>query len=416
MNRDSAMNMTTEYLGIAFDSPFMLASAPPAANGDMIRRAFEAGWAGAVTKTLIRTPLANPRNRFAVARSGGAIIGFENLELLSELGPEEWFEIIAGLKRDFPQKPIAASIMGDALSPEDWLYLARGCRDAGADMLELNFSCPHGCPETGGGAAIGQNAAFSAKITRWLSEAGDIRIPVVPKLTAAVADISGIANAVAKAGARGLCAINTMPSFFGFDLKTLCPKPNVNGMTAFGGYSGVGIKPIALRAVAMLCQSPALPVMACGGVSSGFDAAEFMLLGAPVVQVCTEVMLKGFGVVRRMRDELAKFMEWHGFGGPAEFTGRGLDRVAPFNSLEGDSDCVPRIDLGLCERCGACRVACRDGGYQAITPDSGGYPRVDEERCAGCSLCAQVCPASAIRMLTLYDLTEEESKLVNGGG
>jgi dihydropyrimidine dehydrogenase (NAD+) subunit PreA len=394
------MDLRAHFLGITLDSPFILASAPPTSNGDMIRRAFQAGWAGAVIKTLIRDPVKNLRNRFAVSRRGGTIVGFENLELLSELPPHEWFMTIADLKAEFPQKAVIGSIMGDARSPDDWLALARGCQEAGADLLELNFSCPHGYPEKGKGAAIGQNAEYSALITGWLKQSAAITIPIIPKLTAAIPDIRHIGEAVAGAGADGICAINTLPSLFGIDLKTLRPLPDIGGFTAYGGYSGPGIKPIALRAVSELCQEPGLPVMACGGISSGFDAAEFMLLGAPLVQVCTEVMLRGYGVVDRMKEELRQFMGWHGFAGLDDFIGACRDSVTPFAALDAGYRAMPRIDPLRCSRCGACVVSCRDGGYQAIVREQDRVS-IDGRRCSGCSLCVQVCPVGAIVMESL---------------
>jgi dihydropyrimidine dehydrogenase (NAD+) subunit PreA len=390
------MDLQSNYLGVALDSPFILASAPPTANGEMIRRAFRAGWSGAVIKTLIREPVKNLHNRFAVSRAGGTIIGFENLELLSELPPHEWFATIARLKAEFPDKAVIGSIMGDARDPDDWLFLARGCQDAGADLLELNFSCPHGCPEKGKGAAIGQNAGYSALITSWLKEAAHIRLPIVPKLTAAVTDIQSIGESVAGAGADGICAINTIPSLMAIDLKRLRPLPDIGGLTSCGGYSGPGIKPIALRAVSELLRAPGLPVMACGGISSGFDAAEFMLLGAPVAQVCTEVMLRGFDVIGRMKEELQEFMSWHGFSRTDDFIGLCRDRVTAFSALDQEFRVMPRVDPARCTHCRACLVSCRDGGFQAI--EHVGEIRFDRSRCSGCSLCARVCPSGAIWM------------------
>jgi dihydropyrimidine dehydrogenase (NAD+) subunit PreA len=390
-------DLRTSYLGVTFENPFILASAPPTATGDMVRRAFEAGWGGAVIKTLIHEPVRNLPNRFAVIRNGNRITGFENLELVSEQAPDQWYKDIAAIKADFPHCPIIGSIMGSADSPDQWLSLARGCQDAGADLLELNFSCPHGYPERGGGAAIGQNIAYAARITAWLATCREITIPIIPKLTAAVADIRYIGEELAQAGAHGFCAINTIPSFFGFDLHTLRPKPDIGGMTSYGGYSGPGIKPIALRAVSELCQSPGLPVMASGGIASGFDAAEFMLLGAPVVQVGTEVMLRGFGLVDRMQQELREFMGWHGFTTPADFIGRCRDTATSFAKLSGTRDCRPRLLADRCTGCGQCFTACRDGGYQAISM-SGGLPDIDQNTCTACSLCSHVCPTGAICM------------------
>jgi dihydropyrimidine dehydrogenase (NAD+) subunit PreA len=390
-------DLRTTYLGVNFRNPFILASAPPTATGDMVRRAFEAGWGGAVIKTLIHEPVRNLSNRFAAIRHGNRITAFENLELLSEQTPDQWYKAIAVIKADFPHCPIIGSIMGTADSPDQWLSLARGCQDAGVDLLELNFSCPHGYPERGRGAAIGQNPDYAARITGWLATCADITIPIIPKLTAAVADIRHIAEELAQAGAHGFCAINTIPSFFGFDLHTLRPKPDIGGMTSYGGYSGPGIKPIALRAVSELCQSPGLPVMACGGIANGFDAAEFMLLGAPVVQVGTEVMLRGFGVVDNMQRDMREFMEWHHFTTPVDFIGRCRDRATSFGELSGNHNYRPQLLADRCNKCGACHTACSDGGYQAIGLNLG-LPVIDLAACSGCSLCSHVCPSGAIRM------------------
>ncbi len=390
-------DLSTTYLGVAFTNPFILASAPPTATGDMVRRAFEAGWGGAVIKTLTHEPVRNLPNRFAVIRNGNRITGFENLELLSEQTPDQWYRAIEVIKTDFPHRPIIGSIMGTADAPDKWLSLARGCQDAGADLLELNFSCPHGYPEQGRGAAIGQNPDYAARITAWLATCADITIPIIPKLTAAVADIRHIAEELAKAGAHGFCAINTVPSFFGFDLKTLRPKPDINGMTSYGGYSGPGIKPIALRAVSELCQLPGLPVMASGGIVNGFDAAEFMLLGAPLVQVGTEVMLRGFGLVDGMQQELREFMGWHGFTKTADFIGLRRNSTTSFGELSTGHGYRPRLLAKRCTGCGVCRAACRDGGYQAIGWNDL-LPVFDQTSCSGCSLCSHVCPAEAIKM------------------
>jgi dihydropyrimidine dehydrogenase (NAD+) subunit PreA len=220
----------------------------------------------------------------------------------------------------------------------------------------------------------------------------------VPKLTAAVTDISYVGQAVARAGADGVCAINTFPSIMGFDLKTLEPRPSVAGHTAPGGYSGPGLKPIALRCVSDLVRNPGLPVMACGGVSSGYDAAEFLLLGAPVVQVCTAVMLRGYRYILTLREELQEFMTWHGFATVSEFLGRGAGRVGPFSDLDGDFAVKALVDASVCDACSRCFVACRDAGFQAIWMEEA-LAVISADDCTGCSLCAQVCPLGAITMV-----------------
>ncbi|MDD5218420.1 MAG: 4Fe-4S binding protein, partial [Candidatus Omnitrophica bacterium] len=259
---------------------------------------------------------------------------------------------------------------------------------------------PHGYPEKGKGMAIGQSAEFSARITGWLKNAKEIKIPVIPKLTAAVPDISFIGEAVRDAGADGLSAINTFPSIMGFDLRTLQPKPSVQGRTTAGGYSGPGLKPIALRCVSDLVKNPGLPVMASGGVSSGFDATEFILIGAPIIQVCTAVMLEGYAIVARMRREVEEFMGWHGFSSIGDFLGAGQKMIRPFSDLNTDYSVKARIDSSRCTGCAACFVSCRDAAYQAIEMKNK-IAVVDAAKCTGCSLCFQVCPSGAVSMADL---------------
>ena len=393
-------DLSIEFLGRRFESPFVLASAPPAANDDMLSRAFDAGWAGAVVKTLIKEPVRNLRNRFASLKIGGAMYAFENIELLSELTPDEWYRDIRLLKKRFPGKMVIGSVMGDAKDAGPWVELALGCQDAGADMLELNFSCPHGYPERGKGAAIGQSAEYVSQITGWLKSDMRVTVPIVPKLTAAVADISHIGCAAADAGADGFCAINTFPSIMGFDLKTLRPKPSVRGWSTPGGYSGPGLKPIALRCVSDLVKSPGIPVMGCGGISSGFDAAEFLIAGAPIVQICTAVMISGYDIIGRMKDEIAEFMSWHGFASLKDAVGCASKNVRRYGELDPRYAVKAVIDPERCDRCGSCYVACRDGVYQAIRMEDDA-PVVDDGKCSGCSLCAQVCGREAVHLVEI---------------
>ena len=392
------MDLSTSLLGKQLINPFVLASAPPTGNPGMIARAFEAGWAGAVVKTLTRELVRNVRNRFASNRIAHHIYGFENIELLSELTPEEWYQGIRLLKLGYPDRLVIGSIMGDAQERTQWIELGLGCQEAGADLLELNFSCPHGYPEAGRGAAIGQRADLAAQIVAWLKEDARLTLPLIPKLTATATDISHVGAAVAAAGAAGLTAINTIPSIMGFDLETLAPRPTVGGYSTYGGYSGPGIKPIALRCVGELVSSPGLPVMGCGGISSGKDAVEFLLMGAPAVQVCTAVMLNGYGVLPGWLNEIEEFMAHHGFQQIGDFVGLGHQRLRKHSELDREYAVRAQIDPGHCHDCVKCMTACQDGGYSAIM-ERDGHKVVDADLCVGCSLCAQVCPTGAIQMV-----------------
>ena len=392
-------DLSVEYLGVHFENPFVLASAPPSANCEMIARAFEAGWAGAVIKTLIGDdePVANVQNRFASSRLGPRLLAFQNVELVSETPPEKWFDYIRELKKDFPRKVIIGSVMGDAESASSWVDITLGCQEAGADLVELNLSCPHGYPEKAKGSTIGQSAEYSSRIMNWVRQDRRITVPVVPKLTGAVTDISFTGQALADAGADGICAINTYPAFMGFDLKTLTPKLSIGGYTTEGGYSGPGMKPIALRCISDLAHKPGLPIMGSGGIFSGFDAVEFMLLGASLVQVCTAVMFGGYGILTKMSKQVEEFMEWHGFSTVGDFIGRGGKLIRKHSELNREFTVQPLIDEEECIGCRKCMISCRDGGFQAIEMREK-LPVVDLDRCRGCSLCYHVCPTDAITM------------------
>lgn len=391
------MDITTEFAKVRFENPFVLASAPPTGDEDKIRRAFDEGWSGAVIKTLIHEPVQNLANRFAVQKTGRLVNGFFNLEQVSEKSTEEWLNIIRRLKEAYPEKRMIGSIMGEADRYDNWKTLALGCQQAGADLLELNFSCPNGYPDKGKGAAIGQDAQSCQQIVSWLKNDPDIHIRLVPKLTAAVTDITQTGKAVADAGADGICAINTIPSFMGFDLKALKPKPNIAGYTTFGGYSGAGIKPIALKSVSALLKIPGIPVMGSGGISNGFDAAEFILLGAPVVQIATAVMLYGFKLIKALKKQLMEFMQWHQFSHIDDFLGMGNEMICSYESLEINYKVKATVDDKHCIGCKICEISCTDAGYGAISMQDK-LAVVDSEKCVGCSLCYNICPYHAIEM------------------
>jgi len=238
--------------------------------------------------------------------------------------------------------------------------------------------------------AIGQDPAISSEITHWVKEVA--KVPVLVKLTPNITDISATAKAVEAAGADAVSAINTVSAFFGIDLDTIEPKPSVGGRSAFGGYSGMAVKPIAQRIVIELAKSIKLPISGIGGISNWKDAAEFILCGATTLQVCTSVMEHGYEIVVDMKDGLLNYMEEKGFNTLEEMRGLILPKVMPLGELDAKRRVISSIDRSQCIKDDLCYISCRDAGYQAITLDEERLPSVDEEKCTGCSLCAQICP------------------------
>ena len=399
-------DLSVTFAGIRSPNPFWLASAPPTNSGAQNARAFDMGWGGVVWKTLGHETdeIVNVSSRLGGIRGrNGRIVGINNVELISDRPLAENLAEMADLKKRYPDHVIIASIMTDR--KEQWQELIRQCEDAGADGFELNFGCPHGMCERGLGSAIGQDLNALRTITGWAKEAASK--PVLVKLTPNISDILVPGRAAVEAGADGLALINTIKSITSVDLDRYCPNPVVDGKSSNGGYAGTSVKPVALFMVASLARDAAInvPISGIGGASNWRDCAEFLMLGATSVQVCTAAMLEGYRVVRDMTDGLSDWMDEKGFKSVDELIGRAIGNFVEWNDLNLNYKVVASVDPDLCIGCQVCFPACRDGGHHAIRIPgrddsklvrldgiSHRIPAVDEDACVGCNLCSLVCP------------------------
>jgi hypothetical protein len=180
-------DLSTNFAGgIRSPNPFWLASAPPTNCGEQIMRAFDAGWGGAVWKT-IGEPISNVSSRYSsVDWNGQRMMGLNNIELISDRPIETNLREIADVKKRYPKHAVVASLMVES-SREAWHDIVQRSEDAGADGLELNFGCPHGMSERGMGSAVGQVPEYTEMITGWVKEKA--RTPVLVKLTPNITDI-----------------------------------------------------------------------------------------------------------------------------------------------------------------------------------------------------------------------------------
>ena len=385
-----------DLCGIPMENPFLLGSSVVASTYDMCARAFEAGWGGVSFKTVCSMDIHEASPRFsAITGSDGSIIGFKNIEQLSDHSVAENMEIFRRLKVNYPSKVILASIMGQ--NDEEWGELAKRCEDNGADAVELNFSCPN-MKDGGLGSDIGQVPDLVEQLTAIAKRA--CNIPVLAKLTPNVATMSPAAEAARRGGADGIAAINTIKSVVGVNPHTYLTAPAVHGQSAVGGYSGNAVRPIALRFISEMAANPALKGMALsgiGGIETWRDALEFILLGAGTVQVTTAVMQYGYRIIEDLKAGLNLYLEEKGFSDVRQAVGLALDSLSETTeSLERDTVLFPQFVRERCIGCGRCGISCADGGHQAIHLDENRRPVLDGRKCVGCHLCVLVCPQRAI--------------------
>jgi dihydropyrimidine dehydrogenase (NAD+) subunit PreA len=385
-------DLSTSFCGLVFDSPFILAASPCTDDLEMVRRAFQAGWAGAVLKTtsVEETPvdLAYPMI-VGLEHEGRRVFGLGNIDLISQHHVDEVEERVRALKEEFPQKVVVTSMM--AATKEDWIGVARRLGAAGADIIECSFSCPQGTLGAKPGFMLGQDPGLVREVTAWVKE-GAGSTPVVIKITPQVADIVEVAQAARDGGADGICASNTIPALMGLDLETFVPYPQVAGKSTYSGLSGPAIKPITLRVIAEISRNVQISITGTGGAADWRDAAEFMLVGARTVQFCTAPMHYGFRIIEDLKDGLERYLRHKGMRSAEELVGKSLPFIAGHGDLSREKKVISRIRSELCVKDDLCYLACRDGGHQAIELDENRLPQMDEEKCVGCGLCLAVCP------------------------
>ncbi|MBR6078156.1 MAG: NAD-dependent dihydropyrimidine dehydrogenase subunit PreA [Paludibacteraceae bacterium] len=380
-----------DFCGIHCENPFFLASSAVCTNYDMVARAFDAGWAGVFYKTICMQEIKEVSPRFDAVHSNGAhgdFYGFRNMEQLSENPVDVDFDILRRLKRDFPSKVIVASIMGQ--TEDEWCSLAVMAEQAGVDAVELNYSCPQ-MHQAGLGCDVGQNPELVAAFTAVVKDA--VSIPVIPKMTPNITHIVVPSAAAARAGADAISAINTVKSV------TMSDDAAVSNHKTVSGLSGRAIKPLALRFILEMAQSPDLKgvqLSGIGGIETWRDALEFIQLGCRIVQVCTSVMEYGYRIIDDLVLGLQSYMVQRQVDSLEQLVGEQLPAFVSPSELDRGTWVLPVINHEKCIGCGRCFVSCSDGGHQAIRFGEDRVPHVVGTKCVGCHLCRLVCPVGAI--------------------
>jgi len=384
-------DLSIDYLGVKCENPFFLSSSPVGGNYDMVRKAYEAGWGGVFFKTagIFVADECSPRfdnNN----KEGLPWVGFKNMEQISDKPTEVNFEFMRRLKEDYPEKIMVATIMGS--TDEEWKELAKMCEQAGADLIEGNFSCPQMTSH-----AMGSDVGSTPELVKQYSQAvtSATKIPFIAKMTPNVTNMILPARAALEGGAAGVSAINTVKSITNIDFENMTAMPVVNGKSSISGYSGAAVRPIALRFVAQMLQAEIVgkaPISGIGGIETWRDAVEFLLLGCRNVQVTTAIMQYGYRIVEDLISGVSHFMDERGYDKLDDFIGLALGNIIPAEELNRDFKIIPDIDDKKCIGCGRCYVSCYDGAHQAIDWDAKKRRPTINDNCVGCHLCLNVCP------------------------
>ena len=378
--------LESDICGIKIENPFLLSSSVVGSTYEMCARAFDEGWAGVAFKTLSLMDIHEASPRFsAIKGDTGSIIGFKNIEQLSDHTLEENLDIFRRLKENYPNKFLLASIMGR--DEKEWEYLSRKVTEAGADAIELNFSCPN-MVEDGTGSDVGQSPRVVELFTKAARKGTNL--PILSKLTPNVGIMSPAAEASVRGGADGIAAINT--------IKSLIEIEPGSGKVAVGGFSGNSVRPIAMRFISELSQNKALErkhISAMGGIETWKDALAFILLGAKSIQITTAVMQYGYRIIDDLKKGLLIFMKERGVT-MDDIVGGMVKKVVDVEEVERDIIVYPKFLREKCIGCGRCVISCMDGGHQAISFAPDRKPLMDPKKCVGCHLCILVCPEEAI--------------------
>lgn len=386
-------DMSANLAGMQLEIPFLLAAGPMTDSAEAVLEAFEAGWGGAVMATIALGDAEPEPPARQVIRTAATRWGVVAFDARSARSLQSMIGEIAAIRMSFPERPLISSLRGGG-EANDWRGAAARLEAAGVSGLEIagtgpNFSHAQGAPKE-----LAQDPQSLALAVGWLRSATEL--PILVKLSPNVTHMLPLAKAAMEEGAAGFTATGGLSAIGGLDLDGLRPADSFGRLV--GSYSGVGLRPVALRWTADLAPALSVPLIGCGGVESWEDAAEFFAVGASAVQVGTGAEWGGVDIIHALRDGLGDYLERKGFRSLGELRGRALPNIVGFDDLDLDVEMLAIVDEERCTGCDVCLRACHDGGYQAMEP-AGEAVRADPLKCDGCGLCVYVCPTDAIQLV-----------------
>ncbi len=286
------LDMITHLGDIELRTPLIAASGTVGSVWEWAEVADVSAYGAAVAKSVSAEPWPGK----APPRLAPTETGMLNGIGIQNPGLEVWVGEMRN-RIDGSNVPIwGSAVGGDA---REYVEVARGLAGVGVAVIEVNLSCPN----LDTGQMFSFDAERSAEVIAQTRAAVDI--PVGAKLSPNTPDLIGVAGACLDAGATFLTLTN---SALGFGVSLVTRRPLLSG--GVGGYSGPGLKPLALRCVYEVSRAfPGTPIVGCGGVMTGGDVAEYLLAGASAVAMGTIHLAEpraGIRILRELRAELGR--------------------------------------------------------------------------------------------------------------
>lgn len=383
-------NRNVNLAGVIFKNPVMASAGTPTINVHGIEKCIEAGAGAVCTKSISFQPfswaLPRPANLF-LDKFGdpGSIVTVE----LGFWQPEEGEKFVKEIRplAERENTRLIANIAVEEFETEKLKNLAKRLQDNGADMIEAACPCPILIPIEIADKWYQENLSRVIEILK-----GAVKIPVYPKLFADALNKENIKR-VEEAGAD---AIHITPPPHGITVDIVSGKPVI---PIYGLYYNRGWRGIGSYWTYLISKMAKIPVISSGGVFSGRDAIERVMLGASMVGICTAVIYYGYNRITRIVEQIDHFMEEQGYENMKDLLGMASPYVGDlqeFGKLIAQRQ-VPKEALTIwveAEKCTGCR-RCTVCTYGAITMEDR-TPEINSNLCERCGVCESICPTSAI--------------------
>jgi dihydroorotate dehydrogenase/NAD-dependent dihydropyrimidine dehydrogenase PreA subunit len=389
--------LAVSFAGVELKNPLVVASSELSDAFEKIKWAEDFGASAVSTKlAFLQVPFfARPYHIFEDGQGFYSPSGHR-------LNVDEAQELIR-LTKEQTELKVIANMMGPGENFEGWVKLAQMLEEAGADMVELNMSCPNVglmakqmkvdiTDELG--AVLGKNPALAQEVCKAISQ--NVKIPVMAKMTPE-AQTDLVAEACYNGGAAAVSAINCPMSLPGVDIyndgRPLYPSTTNQ---SFAGICGAWIRPLAYRHVAQIAtRCPDLPIAGGGGLMGWRHSVEMIMYGASVVTYCTLLYLKGHKALPKIEKGLLRFMEEKGYGTINDFKGLALKHVVTPQKVDYHV-VLPEIDEALCN---GCRICVDLGHCEVMGYENKKATVAAAEKCYYCGVCYWLCPKKAITMV-----------------